>query len=106
MEVFSSLSGRDVVVDAPSQGDFAAGVRSSEVTQVRGDFASGSRQLSGMSMTGDFATGCRSRHVGVVTGDFATGARAATMTRDDVAVERRFAPELGPDRQPDRQSVV
>ena len=56
MEVFSSLSGRDVVVDASLQGDFAAGVRSFGVTQVRGDFATGARRLPRVSMTGDFAT--------------------------------------------------
>jgi hypothetical protein len=106
MEVFSSLSGRDVAVDASLQGDFAAGVRSSGVTHARGDFATGARRLPPVSMTGDFATGCRSRYLGLATGDFAIGARAEATRRDDVSLERRLAPELGLDGQPDRQPIA
>jgi len=106
MEVFSSLSGGDVALDAPLHGDFAAGVRSSGVTRVRVDVATGARRLPSGSATGDFATGCRSRRLVLVTGDFATGAREAAMSRDDVSFERRLAPELGPDGQPDRQPLA
>ena len=68
-----------ITVGPPTQGDFAAGLRSRvRSTAEYGTFATGmSRPLARAARTaGNFATGTRMHATALATGDFATGTRA------------------------------